>query len=150
MKSPRRRKLISARCFYIFLLSNILLEEIKRSFPWSGLDLSNINQERKSTFDQFQKAVQRMFLSRLWRTSEWANSKIEILFLNLTYRKAYEHKKSFAACGVIRGPGFLTLIFDIASVQKRAFCSFDYWELKKFSFNVFPETNVVLFTCYQG
>ena len=57
LKSSRRRKLISARCFYIFLLPNILLEEIKRSFQWSGLDLSNINQEGKSTFDQFQKAV---------------------------------------------------------------------------------------------
>ena len=50
-------KSISARCFYIFLQPNILLEEIKRIFQWSGLDLSNINQEGKSTFDQFQKDV---------------------------------------------------------------------------------------------
>ena len=32
LKSPRRTKLISARCFYIFLQPNIILEEIKRSF----------------------------------------------------------------------------------------------------------------------
>ena len=57
LKSSRRRKLICARCFYIFLLPNILLEETKSSFQWSGLDLSNINQERESSFDQFQKAV---------------------------------------------------------------------------------------------
>ena len=42
---------------YIFLLPNILLEETKQSFQWFGLDLSNINQERENTFDQFQKAV---------------------------------------------------------------------------------------------
>ena len=58
LKSPRRRKFISARCFYVFLLPNILLEEIKRSFQRSGLELSNINQESKSNFNQFQKAVQ--------------------------------------------------------------------------------------------
>ena len=59
LKSRRRRKLISARFFYIFLQPNILLEEIKRSFQWSGLDLSNINQERKSVFYQLivQKTV---------------------------------------------------------------------------------------------
>ena len=39
------------------MLSNILLKEINRSFEWSGLDLRNITQERKSTFDQFPKAV---------------------------------------------------------------------------------------------
>ena len=33
--------------------------------------------------------------------------------------------------------------------KKRAFCSFDYGELKKFYFNASPENNVVLFTCYQ-
>ena len=27
--------------------------------------------------------------------------------------------------------------------SKKAFCSFDFWELSKFYFNVFPETNVV-------
>ena len=37
---------------------------------WSGLDLRNITQERKSTFDQFQKAVWRVFLNKIWRTSE--------------------------------------------------------------------------------
>ena len=39
--------------FYAF--SSILLGEISRSFQWSGLNLRNITQERKSTFDQFQK-----------------------------------------------------------------------------------------------
>ena len=51
LKSPRRRKLISARCSYIFLLPIILLEGIKWSFQWPGLELSNVNQERKSTFE---------------------------------------------------------------------------------------------------
>ena len=31
-KSLRRRKLIGTRCFYIFMLSNILFEEINLSF----------------------------------------------------------------------------------------------------------------------
>ena len=33
--------------------------------------------------------------------------------------------------------------------HKRAFRSFDYWELSNFFFNVFPETNVVLFPYYK-
>ena len=45
MKSLRRRKLISARCFCISMLSNSFLEEINRSFSWSGLDLRNITQD---------------------------------------------------------------------------------------------------------
>ena len=54
LKSSGRKKLLSARCFDIFLLSNILLVEIKRSFWWSDLDFRN--NKRKCTFDQFQKA----------------------------------------------------------------------------------------------
>ena len=46
------------------MLLNILLEEINRSFEWSGMDLRNITHERKSTFDQFQKAVLRVFLNK--------------------------------------------------------------------------------------
>ena len=65
LKSPGRRKLIGARCFDIFLLPRILLEEIKRSFRWSELDLSNIKQVRRSTFDQFQKAFKRVFLNKV-------------------------------------------------------------------------------------
>ena len=37
---------------------------------------------------------------------------------------------------------------NVSRGQKRAFCSFFYWELSA-SFLVFPETNVVLFTNYQ-
>ena len=37
------------------MLSNILFEETNRSLQWPGLDLRNNIQERKSTFDQFQK-----------------------------------------------------------------------------------------------
>ena len=40
LKSAGRRKLVSASVS-VFLLPNILLEEIKRSFRWSDLDLSN-------------------------------------------------------------------------------------------------------------
>ena len=65
LKSPGRRKLIGARCFDIFLLPRISLEEIKRSFRWYELDLSNIKQERRSTFDQFQKAFKRVFLNKV-------------------------------------------------------------------------------------
>ena len=39
---------MSARCFlYIFQLPNILLEEIKRSFQWPGLELSNIDKKER-------------------------------------------------------------------------------------------------------
>ena len=41
---------------FFFLPPNILSEEIQRMFQWSALDLSNVNQERKCTFDQFKKA----------------------------------------------------------------------------------------------
>ena len=62
------------------MLSNISLEEIDQSFQWSGLDLRNIIQERKSTFVLFQKAVYRVLLNKLWRTSEWqTHIKIEML-----------------------------------------------------------------------
>ena len=48
LKSPRLRKSMSARCFlYIFQLPNILLEEIKRSFQWPGLELSNIDKKER-------------------------------------------------------------------------------------------------------
>ena len=40
LKSTGRRKLVSASVS-VFLLPNIILEEIKRSFRWSDLDLSN-------------------------------------------------------------------------------------------------------------
>ena len=53
LKSSGRKKLLSARCFDIFLPSNILLVEIKRSFWWSDLDFRN--NKRKCIFDQFQK-----------------------------------------------------------------------------------------------
>ena len=43
--------------FLHFYALDILLEEINRIFQWSGLDLRNITHKRKSTFDQFQKAV---------------------------------------------------------------------------------------------
>ena len=43
--------------YMISMLSNIFLEEINRSFQWSGLNLRNVTQVRKSTFYQFQKAV---------------------------------------------------------------------------------------------
>ena len=33
--------------------------------------------------------------------------------------------------------------------SKKDFFSFDYWELKKFYFYLFPEADVVLLTCYQ-
>ena len=123
LKSSRRTKVISARCFYIFLQRNILLEEFQQIFQWSGLDLSNINQERKSTFDQFQKAVKRVFLNKLCRTSEKTNIKIEMLFIHLTYHTVSKYKSSFAACGVIRGPSYSTMS---QGVKKKAFCSFDF------------------------
>ena len=44
LKSLWRKKLLSVRCFYISMLSNMLLEEINRSFRWFGLDLRNITQ----------------------------------------------------------------------------------------------------------
>ena len=35
----------------------ILSEKVNRIFSFSSLDLRNVTQERKSTFDKFQKAV---------------------------------------------------------------------------------------------
>ena len=48
LKSSGRKKLLSARCFDIFLPSNILLNIL-----WSDLDFRN--NKRKCIFDQFQK-----------------------------------------------------------------------------------------------
>ena len=51
---------------------------------------------------------------------------------------------------MIREPAYSTFeIFDVARGQKRAFNSIDFKNSKSFNFNVFPETNVVLSTCYQ-
>ena len=60
-----------------------------------------------------------------------------------------EHNRFLAACSVSRGASLSKKKWkNFSRGQKRAFCSFFYWELSS-SFLVFPETNVVLFTNYQ-
>ena len=85
-------------------------------------------------------------MANLWMNTyqNWMPSK------PLIYHKIKEHKRFLAACGVLRGASLSTFeILDVARGQKRAFCSSDYWEFSKNFLNVFPETDVVLFTYYQ-
>ena len=50
----------------------------------------------------------------------------------------------------MRGPGYSTFeIFDVARGQKGPLAALTLESSKNFNFNVFPETNVVLSTCYQ-
>ena len=51
--------------FLFFSAAKHLISRNQAEFlmVWSGLE--QINQERKSIFDQFQKAVQRVFLNKL-------------------------------------------------------------------------------------
>ena len=73
-----------------------------------------------------------MLLNKLWLTSEWTHIKIEMPSKPLIYDKIEEHKRFLVACGALRGASLSTFeIFDVAKGQKRAFCSFDYWELSK-------------------
>ena len=85
LKSPRRRKWISTRYFYIFLLPNTFIRRNQAEF---SMVLSGLKQyqPRKSTLDQFRR-VWRVFLNKLWRTSEWTNIKVEMIFIRLKYHK---------------------------------------------------------------
>ena len=127
LKSPGRRKLIGARCFDIFLLPSILLEKIKRSFRWSDLDLSNIKQERRSTFDQFQKLSNECFQIKYDEPLNRRISKLKYSLYTLHIIQFKNNKDFLAACSVIREPGFSTFeIFDVARGKKKAFFSFVY------------------------
>ena len=64
-----KRKLTTIKSLKADVSSVSPLSE-RLSFEWSGMDLRNITKERKSAFDQLQKAVQRVFLNQLWWTSE--------------------------------------------------------------------------------
>ena len=110
----------------------------------------NITQERKTAFDRFKKAVRQAFLNKLRRTAEYAHIKIKTLSKLLRYHIINEWKRFFAACSAFRGASLSSFgIFDLGRSRKKAFCTFDYWELSKFFFNEFPETNMVLFVYYQ-
>ena len=64
-------------------------------------------------------------MTNLW-INEYQNW---ILFVHLTYHIVLEYKRFFAACDVIREPGFSTFeVFDVVRGQKRAFGSFYYLE----------------------
>lgn len=123
--------MISERCFYISIISNILLEEIHRfSMVWPGLE--KYHPGKKEYFWQIWKTGWRVFLNKLWLTSERTHIKIEMPSKPLIYHKIEEYKRFLAACGALRGASLSTFeIFDVAKGQKRAFCSFDYWELSK-------------------
>ena len=75
----RAKKINKFQMFIIFFCFQTLLDEIKRSFWWSDLDLSNIKQERKyfwSISESFQTRVLKWIL-----TNPWINeNQIEILF----------------------------------------------------------------------
>ena len=95
----------------------------------------NITQERKTAFDRFKKAVRQVFLNKLRRTAEYAHIKIETLSKLLRYHIINEWKRFFAACSAFRGASLSSFgIFDLGRSRKKAFCTFDYWELSKFFF----------------
>ena len=130
MKSLRRRKLISARCFCISMLSKILLEEINRIFSWSVWTWEISPKKERVLLTNFRKLSDGCFLNKLCRTSVETLFKIEILPKPLRYHAIQEYKRFLSVCSVLRGASLSTFeIFDVAKGRKRAFCSFDYWEL---------------------
>ena len=61
-------------------------------------------------------------------------------FNHLTYHTVWKYKRFFAACGVIRGPGYSTYeIFDVARGKKRASSSFHFKSSKNFSLTYFQK-----------
>ena len=146
MKSAGRRKLINSRCFYIFLLPNIIRwNQAEFLMVWSGLE--QYQTRKKVLLINFRKLSNKSFEMNFdeplnKRKSNW----------NAFYTPYISHslriQKIFAVWYEDRA--FQILKFSMSQeVKKRAFCSFDYGELKKFYFNASPENNVVLFTCYQ-
>ena len=104
----------------IFMISNMLLENINRSFQWYVLNLRNITQEKGSTFEEG-------FLNNLWQNSEQIHTKLKCIVLQGTSLSTFE-------------------IFDVARGQNWAFCSLIIVKpLSKFYFNLFLETNLVYF-----
>ena len=80
----RTKKINKFQMFIIFFCFQSLLDEIKRSFWWSDLDLSNIKQERKYFW-----SISESFPTRVFKwimTNPWINeNQIEMLFIHLTY-----------------------------------------------------------------
>ena len=73
-----------------------------------------------------------------------------MLLIHLTYHTVKEYKRLLASCDMKRGPGFSTFEFSMSQeVKKGPFAALTIESSKKFYFNVFPETNLVLFTRYQ-
>ena len=116
-KSPRRRKSISARCFYIFLQPNICPTSVFKSIMTSLWINEYQNWNAFYTpYISHTLRIQNIFCCMRCDTRTG-------LFNFWNFRCRKRSKK-----------GLLQLWLLIAL---------------KFYFNVFPETNVVLFTCYQ-
>ena len=57
IRTNNRKKIKSARYFYIFMLPNLCLAESSWSFERPGLDLGNKRQRRQAIFAGFQKVI---------------------------------------------------------------------------------------------
>ena len=137
--------------FWYFSAAKNLIRrnQAKFSMVWAGLEQY---QTRKKEYfwpisESFQTSVFKLSMTNLW-IGEYQNwNTFYTPYISYSLRIT----KIFLLHAVWYGNrAFQLLKFSMSQeVKNKAFFSFVYWELKKFYFNVFPETNLVLFTCFQ-
>ena len=131
----RRRKLLSAKCFYIYMLIKRNESEMVRS------GLKRYHLRKKEYFWPISDSCLTGVTNKLWRTSEWTNFKIEMFSKPLRY---HTH-----ACSVLRGASLSNLKFSMPQeVRKGPFATLNTKSSRNF-FKRISRTNVVLFIYYQ-
>ena len=131
----RRRKLLSAKCFYIYMLIKRNESEMVRS------GLKRYHLRKKEYFWPISDSCLTGVTNKLWRTSEWTNFKIEMFSKPLRY---HTH-----ACSVLRGASLSNLKFSMPQeVRKGPFATLNTKSSRNF-FKRISRTNVVLFIYFQ-
>ena len=92
---------------------------------WSGL--KQYQPRKKEYFSLISESFLTSFFKYIM-TNPWINEYQNWnTFCTPNISHSVKIQKIFAACGVIRGPGYSTFeIFDVARGQKKALSSFDY------------------------